>query len=384
MSQIISLYQYKKPVLELTLVQGLTDHDRSEVASALADRTGVLHIDARSLLPPRRPKKPHVPRATRGTGQDDPPDEEDCPDCACADKVFEFLRKIETDAKDARAAIIDLPALIDTRHVVEDILDAGYRIDSIITVIDSRQFWNDVYSQEVLEEGGMKDDVNELLVEQIEYCDQILLNQASRMLDWELLGIERGLRRLQPRARIHFSASTKTLPDDLLGQHLFDAEQTERGSTWRHTLEDPEALVPSIHFRATRPFHPERLAKLIEKWPTDIFRTFGTIWIANHNEVAVNFSQIGPNSIHLTDDGPWLASMDSEDAMAAQEAHPELARHWDKRHGDRHSEVVFICDQSAPIDWIRRMESALLNDVEMKMNWTSAWADPFAYLKNLG
>jgi Putative GTPases (G3E family) len=256
------------------------------------------------------------------------------------------------------------------------------RLDCMVTVVDAYRFWHDYSSGESLLERnlavGEEDtrDVVDLLIDQIEFCDVLLLNKCDILSDDELDELEGVLRKLQPRARLIRTVNGKVDPREILNTGLFDYDEASQSAGWikemekpSHTPETEEYGISSFVYERRRPFHPERLMGWMEDWPPEIVRAKGMIWLASRNDIGQSLSQAGP-SIQFGPSGYWIAALPEEEreALLAEEA--GVAESWDDRYGDRINKVVFIGIDMDRERLIPKLDACLLTDEEMLHDWS--------------
>ncbi|WP_305887895.1 GTP-binding protein [Sphingobacterium multivorum] len=98
-------------------------------------------------------------------------------------------------------------------------------------------------------------------------------------------------------------------------------------------------------FRSQRPFHPQRLhSYLNERYPHNIIRAKGLLWLASRPNLAISFSQAG-GSVRLESAGSWWSSMPEEQRYqypSYAEISAELLKRWHPEWEDRKNELVFI------------------------------------------
>ncbi|WP_168121547.1 GTP-binding protein [Paenibacillus sp. HB172176] len=320
--------------------------------------------------------------------------------CICCTLREDLLREVEQLAKENRFDYI----LIESTGVGEPVpvaqtftyideeqgidLSRLCRLDCLVTVVDAYRFWHDFSSGETLLERnqavGEEDtrEVVDLLIDQIEFCDVLLLNKCDLIAEEELDELEGVLRKLQPRAKLIRIVKGNVNPTDILNTELFDFEEASLSAGWLKELEKPvhtpeteEYGISSFVYERVRPFHPERLMAWMEDWPAEVVRAKGMMWLATRNEMGQSFSQAGP-SIQIGPSGYWIAALPPEERATVLEEDSELSETWDPDYGDRINKVVFIGIEMDRKQLISSLDACLLTDEEMKQDW-SQFADEF-------
>ncbi|MDF2725402.1 MAG: cobalamin biosynthesis protein CobW [Paenibacillus sp.] len=314
--------------------------------------------------------------------------------CICCTLREDLLREVERLAKENRFDYI----LIESTGVGEPIpvaqtftyideeqgidLSAFCRLDCMVTVVDAYRFWTDYCSGETLlerqEAVGEEDtrDVVDLLISQIEFCDVLILNKCDLVAAEELDQLEGVLRALQPRAVFIRTEHGAVDPKAILNTGLFDFEAASESAGWiqelqneHHTPETDEYGISSFVYERRRPFHPARLMNWMAVWPSEIVRAKGLVWLPTRNAMAQRLSQAGP-SIQFGPAGYWVAAMPAPEQISIRQEDPQLAVKWDADHGDRMNQIVFIGIDLEPTAIIAELDDCLLNDDEMKLDWT--------------
>jgi G3E family GTPase len=270
-------------------------------------------------------------------------------------------------------------------------------LDTFVTVIDASAFLRDYTSADALAERGIgeaQDDrtVVETLVEQIEFCDVIVINKVDLVSAEDADTIERMLHALNPRARIVRAEFGKIAPEEVLDTGRFDFDTTASAPGWLAILSEDAAAekaeasadVGHVVYRARRPFHPERLWNLLhEEWP-GVLRGKGFFWLATRSEVGGSLSQAGGTCRHGPA-GVWWAAQDrSEWPTDDPELEAEIVEQWhgdpdDNSIGDRRQELVLIGLALDDVAWQVRFDACLLDDDEWALGpqgWQQ-FADPF-------
>ncbi|AXF15924.1 GTP-binding protein [Paraburkholderia caledonica] len=279
------------------------------------------------------------------------------------------------------------------------------RLDTMVTVVDAFNFLRDYGSADALAERGIaateEDDrtLVELLVEQVEFCDVLVVNKADLVSADELTRLQRILARINPRAVQVVSRFGAVPPDQVLNTGRFDFDEASSAPGWlaalnshehehaqghSHHSEADEFGIGNFVYRARRPFHPERLwALLHEEWK-GVLRSKGFFWLATRNDIAGSLSQAGGACRHGPA-GMWWAAQDrSEWPEADDELAAEIAADWygapdDLSIGDRRQELVMIGVGIDPALWSAKFDACLLTDAENALGpqgWQQ-FADPF-------
>ncbi|MFC4598547.1 GTP-binding protein [Cohnella hongkongensis] len=320
--------------------------------------------------------------------------------CICCTLREDLLKEVERLAKDGRFDYIliestgigePVPVAQTFSYIDEELgidLTKFCRLDCMVTVVDAYRFWKDFSSGETLmdrkQEVGENDtrEVVDLLIDQIEFCDVLILNKCDRVGAQELDELEKVLRALQPRAKLIRSEYGRIEPSDILNTGLFDFEAASRSAGWiqemekdYHVPETEEYGIASFVYERARPFHPERLMNWMSEWPAEVVRAKGIVWLATRNEMAQSFSQAGP-SIQFGPAGYWVAALPEAQKDSILREEPTVAEHWHPLYGDRINKVVFIGIEMNRGQLTGELDACLLTDEELTMEWT-AFPDRF-------
>ena len=264
------------------------------------------------------------------------------------------------------------------------------RLDTMVTVVDACNFLRDYGSRDSLQSRGqsMGDEdgrtVVDLLVEQIEFCDVLVLNKVDLVTPAERDRLVEVLHALNPRARVQLAAFGRVALASVLDTGLFDFEEAARAPGWlrelrgQHLPETTAYGIASFVYRARRPFHPQRFFALVEsEWP-GVVRSKGFFWLASRPAFAGNWSQAGSVCRH----GPagyWWAAVPEADWPQDPQAQALIREHWQGGVGDARQELVLIGIEMDEPALRRRLDACLLTDAEMAQG-PHAWrgyADPF-------
>ncbi|CAI49279.1 CobW domain protein [Natronomonas pharaonis DSM 2160] len=254
-------------------------------------------------------------------------------------------------------------------------------LDTTVTVVDAHQFQSAMESDEILDDDGTEKHLGDLLVEQVEFCDVLVLNKCDLVDEATLDEIEAVLETLQPRAEIIRTTHGEVDVDTVVDTGRFDFDEARQSAGWLQELQEPHASAEEEHgvgsfvFEARRPFHPERFAELLDDLPSSVVRSKGHFWLAGREELAMSLNVAG-ESIRIAPGGRWIATLPPEERAEQFEAHPELESMWDDEWGDRGTQLVVIGTEMDATSLEDRLADCLLTDEDMEADW-SAFEDRF-------
>ncbi|MET3515368.1 G3E family GTPase [Pseudacidovorax sp. 1753] len=321
--------------------------------------------------------------------------------CICCTLREDLLIEVERLAREGRfdQLVIESTGISEPLPVAETFTFAGEdgrrlddvaRLDTLVTVVDACNFLRDYGSRDSLaargESMGEEDarTVVDLLVEQVEFCDVLVVNKTDLVSAGErerLLAILRGL---NPRARIVLSQFGRVPLAQVLDTGLFDFEQAAQAPGWlqelrgTHVPETEAYGIASFCWRARRPLHPRRFFDWVEsEWP-GVVRSKGFFWLASRPTLAGSWSQAGAVARHGAG-GYWWAAVPREHWPEDPEALAAIERHWLPEVGDARQELVLIGMDMDEAALRARLDACLLTDAEMARG-PEAWLrydDPF-------
>ncbi len=266
------------------------------------------------------------------------------------------------------------------------------RLDTMVTVVDARNFLADWQSEDDLRARkiALGDDdgrsIADLLVDQIEFANVLVLSKLDLVSPQDAERLEGMLRHLNPEARIVRSAHGNVPLDAVLGTGLFDFERAALAPGWmkelrgEHVPETAEYGIASFVYRARVPFHPERFWAFLRDPSTwdGVLRSKGFFWLASRMDVMGLWSQAG-GSASVEPVGPWYAALPREEWPEYAEAHAQIQRDWAEPWGDRRQEIVLIGVGMDEAALRAKLDGVLLTEEELAAGparWT-ALRDPF-------
>ncbi|UCV16756.1 zinc metallochaperone GTPase ZigA [Quatrionicoccus australiensis] len=264
------------------------------------------------------------------------------------------------------------------------------RLDTMVTVVDGYNFLRDYSSQDYIADRGEslgEDDQRPVvgrLVEQVEFCDVIVLNKTDLLTADEIARLEAILHTLNPRADIVHARFGEVPLERILNTGRFDFEQAEQAPGWlqelrgEHIPETEEYGISSFVYQARRPFHPQRFhAWINQEWP-GVIRSKGYFWLASRPGLVGSWSQAGPVTRHELG-GLWWVAVPEAEWPQDEENRQIIRERWVEPYGDAQQELVLIgidMDEAA----LRQAFDACLLDADELAAGPAVWVgypDPF-------
>ena len=284
---------------------------------------------------------------------------------------------------------------------VQFIKDGIARLDCIVTVVDALRMRDEFESGDSLVGDQIgEEDLESLVIQQIEFCNIILLNKASEVSPSELGKIKQIIRTLQPKAQIIECDYGEVDLDKILNTHLFDFEKVATSATWiskveggapaddevehfgheehkehehhphhHHDHEGGEVeeygIGTYVYYRR-QPFDINKFDFFLSRnWPKNVIRTKGLCYFTENTDICYLFEQAG-KQMSLKNAGQWYATMPAAQLERMLEADPVLQRDWDRTYGDRMQKLVFIGQHLDKEELARGLDACLLDECIIK------------------
>lgn len=269
------------------------------------------------------------------------------------------------------------------------------RLDSVVTVVDALRLRDEFSEGHDLYKKDMKeDDLASLVIQQIEFCNTILLNKSSEVSAEELGRIKAIIREIQPKAEIITCDYCDVDLDKLVNSNSFDFEQVATSAKWiaavegdeeekeehehhhhhahdheeeendehehhhhdhdhchchhHHGLENEEegeALeygISTFVYKRREPFDMTEFDQLVARlWPSSVIRCKGLCYFATEPDMCYVFEQAG-KQVSLNQAGQWYATMPADELEQFKQQNPAAFKDWDDKYGDRMQKLVFI------------------------------------------
>ncbi|EIA5045601.1 GTP-binding protein [Staphylococcus pseudintermedius] len=267
------------------------------------------------------------------------------------------------------------------------------RLDTMVTVVDANRFIKDYRSGDMLldrDQAVGEDDertIADLLIDQIEFCDVLILNKIDLVSEEEANRLEAMLRKLQPTAKLIRAVNAQVNIDEVLETGRFNFEAASQSAGWlqeleagghaTHTPETEEYGISSFVYRRRLPFHAERFNAFLENMSESIVRAKGIAWLAQYNNVACLVSQAG-TAVDIHPVTFWVASMPKAERAAILQERPDVRADWDPEYGDRHTQLVMIGIDLDEAAITAQLDACLLNSQEIDADW-SQFSEPYGW-----
>lgn len=258
-------------------------------------------------------------------------------------------------------------------------LSETLRIDSMITIADAQRLAQQ-FDPEIGKYNDAFLDSNQLIIRQIEFCDILLFNKLDLVAEKEKQYVTHLLRTLQPNARFIETTFSQVSPETVIDTYLFDPDKPLLEADDTEDLSDRKDLeaggwgIESFVYRRRRPFHPERFDAWLDRWPKQISRCKGVMWLITQPNDVFKLSQSG-RAMDIIPSGYWIASLKQWEIDKLFDIRPHLHDIWHERFGDRMIELVFIGKDMDKQHIIDTLDQCLYMDNELIPYQT----DPFKY-----
>ena len=259
-------------------------------------------------------------------------------------------------------------------------------VDCIVTVVDALRLKDEFdCGSDLTKKDIDEEDIENLVIQQIEFCNIVLLNKASEVSESELQRLKDIVRALQPQVEIIPCDYGDVELERILNTQLFDFDKVATSARWiseveaeykededdddedehehhhhgdeeehehhhhehhhPHHHEEGEAeeygIGTFVYYRR-KPFDSARFDEFVARfWPKSVIRAKGLCYFAEEYDICYVFEQAG-HQVSLRNAGQWYATMPKDELHDMMEREAGLRRDWDEHYGDRMQKLVFI------------------------------------------
>lgn len=258
------------------------------------------------------------------------------------------------------------------------------RLDCIVTVVDALRFQSEFACGDSLTKADIaEDDIENLIIQQVEFCNKILLNKASEVTPEELGRICQIIKTIQPGAEIIECDYANIDLDQILNTRMFDFEKVATSAGWIRGIEGPvedeehhhhhdhedehehhhdhhdhecghhhhhhhdegeaeEYGISTFVYYRRRAFDINKFDYFVAKhWPKSVIRAKGVCYFSDNRDMSYLFEQAGKQKF-IKEAGLWYATAPADELAELMKQEPGLMRDWDPEYGDRMQKIVFI------------------------------------------
>lgn len=310
--------------------------------------------------------------------------------CICCTLKVDLMKQIVTLASSGRFdyILIEASGICEPGPIAGSIcmLDGTDRnsqipavayLDSITTVVDAKRMADEFGSgKNLLNKDLEEDDIENLLVEQIEYCTTIVLNKIDEVTPEEKADVLAVIKALQPEAEIIETTFGKVEAGKILSTNKFDYEEILESPGWMKAMagheheddddnddhehhhehehehghhhhhhehgETEEYGIATFVYENVKPLSKAKFEEFVfAHYPKEIIRAKGIFWIKEDPDTAYIFETSGRQKT-ATDDGKWIACYPKMQQEMILQMNPDIAASWHPVYGDRVNKIVFI------------------------------------------
>ena len=274
------------------------------------------------------------------------------------------------------------------------------RLDCVVTVVDALRLVDEFAGGDKLMGDVDEEDIENLLIQQIEFCSTIVINKVDEVSKEDLDKVRAVVKALQPKAKIIETNYAKVDLKDVLDTKQFDLEKTYSSAGWiaefekeedddhehehhhhdhddhehehHHDHDDHEHEhhhehhhdhdhghhhhhhhdhdhgeaeeygIGSFVYYRRKPFNLDKIRNWAnERFPANVIRCKGIIWLSADNDMSFVFEQAG-KQVQVYENGRWLASAPKKQIEQFIKEDPSIMKDWDEKAGDRMIKLVFI------------------------------------------
>lgn len=232
-------------------------------------------------------------------------------------------------------------------------LPAVAYLDNITTVVDAKRLADEFGGGDaLLREDLDEDDIENLLVEQIEYCTTVVLNKVDEVSEEEKAKAIAVIKALQSDAKIIETSFGRVDVAEILDTHRFDYEKILESPGWLKAMEGEEEDedegeseeygIGTFVYQNLKPLDKAKFESFVfAAWPEEVIRAKGIFWIQEDPDTAYIFEQSGRQK-NAIDDGKWIAAYPEHQKKVILKMNPDIAAAWHPVYGDRINKIVFI------------------------------------------
>ncbi len=243
------------------------------------------------------------------------------------------------------------------------------KLDSVISVTDALRLSKEFnHGDNLLKDNIEEDDIENLIIQQLEFCDIVILNKVSEVTKDELGEVKTVIKKIQPHAKIIETDYANVNLDDILDVNLFDFEKAISSAGWVEELEkdeeeeeEGEALeygISTFVYYERKGFNRNKFQDFIKNFDKEIIRCKGIMYFDDQEEMSYMFEQAGTQKT-LMEAGEWFVMLPKQEQDRLRKMEPKLDKDWDPEYGDRMVKLVFIGKNMDKESIIKRLDECI-------------------------
>ncbi len=253
------------------------------------------------------------------------------------------------------------------------------RLDNVVSVVDALRLATEFgCGDNLVKDNIEEEDIENLIIQQIEFCNTIILNKVDEVSKEELQKVKAIIKKLQPNAEIIETNYGKVDTDKLLNTNLFDFNRASVSAGWIEELESDEEEdehehghhhhhdeteteeygISSFVYYRRKPFRVKKFENFLDEFPKTIIRAKGLVWLSDDDYMSYCFEQAGKQKT-ISEAGQWIAAAPRYEIDKILKYNPEIQKVWDESCGDRMNKIVFIGKDMDKDDIISRLDACL-------------------------
>lgn len=331
-----------------TVMNGLLRNKGSEKIAVIVNDMGSINIDA-SLIKSTNVAQHDVSMVELSNG------------CICCTLQDAFMNQINNiaDNKDVEKILVEASGISDPSAIAAGFIEyqrmglsKNVYLDSIVCVADADRIYTEFLDDLKEADSTYADqdpDIINLVIDQIEFCNTILLNKCDLLSADKIEQVYKTIRTLQKDADIIQCIQGKVNPDRIFNNKKFDFEKIMQSSRIQEQLSrgkqeeiQDEHGITSFLYEEKKPFDYDKFMAFLENdYPEEIIRAKGYVWFYDDDIHVQLFEQAGRNA-SVTIVSNWLAAFGEKEREREIRENPEILEDWDEKYGDRLNQIVFI------------------------------------------
>ena len=258
------------------------------------------------------------------------------------------------------------------------------QLDCVVSVVDALRLQNEfTCGNDLVGNNIAEDNIENLIIQQIEFCNIILLNKIDEITPEEREVVKRIMHTLNPSAQIIECNYAQVDITRILNTNLFEFNKTVLAAKWIQEIERPlsaeeeaegrkhshhhhehdndchhhehnhehhqhhhahgdEYGIGTFVYYRRRAFDFNKFDALVsDRWDKSIIRSKGVCYFSQNPEMSYLFEQAGVQK-NVREAGLWLCTANEDEIKNMMENDPSILRDWDEEHGDKMIKIVII------------------------------------------